>query len=150
MKSQEELIQILEELSDRIRNNKDLYYIINKGGCAIFALAVVKKLGLPDGSIRYLVHNSQNVQKCKDNDIVESCSHAVIKVGDIYWDSNGFRECWKDFRYGSMECVADNEYVRKGCEDPRIWNDCFYNRRSRLIPIFMKEIKESVAMKVAF
>ena len=111
---------------------------VNHGGCAIVAYStyefIKRKHPELEAQIVYLFCNSYY-----DNEMLElmaqgkpaSCSHAMVKIGDDYYDSEGSYTRYElEKEHGVTEFIdVTPEYVLKCINNAR-WNSMFNRKKS--------------------
>jgi len=122
---------------DLVPLQKELQKIpaLNSGGCALVAHAMVeyvnKNYPKCKATVVYLftessLYSYRNIQ----NNQPDSCSHAVVKIGDLYYDSDGVytkKELIKT-GYTSSMAPVDQNFVYESLKYDR-WNPNFDRER---------------------
>ena len=131
-KDSSDCIKISHILSKFYEIGEEIEYL-NSGGCAVVAYSIVeysKLLGI-DAKVRYLFNDwSLSDYRNLTNNKNGSCSHAVVLINGLLYDSNGeFEVQGGECEYTTLELEQDK--VLESISYPKHWNRAFNRRDGR-------------------
>ena len=120
-----------EKEINKVLSKLDNVPYINNGGCAISALALEKHINALYPEVKtQIVYLFGSWEKDRINDInngnARSCSHAYLRINNIYYDSHGgftLKELEEEWRYPKLLNVS-NKIVIDSINHSD-WNPCF-------------------------
>lgn len=122
-----------EDLSSRLAKINEIP-AVNRGGCGFVSLHLhdfLKEKGYKP-QILYCHTRVSGINNAKNN-VVDSCSHAVVRIGNFIYDSEGREKVGRVSELHGTPIPVTREYVKASLRPRDMWNWAFDRRNVKKI-----------------